>query len=54
MRNRWQCVSYSNLELLLKSHPELVSIVYHWDLIVDNVNALKLLGLFKRKFSFTR
>ncbi|MDE5869786.1 MAG: hypothetical protein K2H18_06100, partial [Muribaculaceae bacterium] len=44
--------SYRNLESLLKSHSEAVSIVYHWDSIVDNANALNLLELFDRKFSF--
>lgn len=46
--------SYKNLSHLLSSHPEAHSIVYHWDSIANNNNALNLLGLFDSKYSFDR
>ena len=46
--------SYNNLAALLSAHPEAKSIVYQWDSIANNNNALNLLGLFDSKFSFDR
>lgn len=46
--------SHSNLRTLLAGHPEAKSIVYHWDSIANNHNALNLLPLFDSKFTFDR
>lgn len=46
--------SEHNLKKLLKSHPESKSIVYHWDSIRNNHNALNLLDNFDSKYSFDR
>lgn len=46
--------SHTNLQSLLSSHPEAKSIVYHWDSIANNNNALNLLELFDSKFTFDR
>ncbi|MBD5329866.1 MAG: hypothetical protein HDS03_08315 [Bacteroides sp.] len=51
---RGECFSYKNLQALLASHPEAKSIVYHWDSIANNGNALNLLPLFDAKFTFDR
>lgn len=46
--------SEHNLKKLLNNHPESKSIVYHWDSIKNNPNALNLLACFDYKFSFDR
>ena len=46
--------SEHNLQILINKHPEAKSIVYHWDSIANNRNALNLLKKFDYKFSFDR
>lgn len=46
--------SYNNLATLLSAHPEAKSIVYHWDSIANNNNALNLLDLFDSQYTFDR
>lgn len=51
---RGEVFSYRNLQALLAAHPEARSVVYHWDSIANNHNALNLLPLFDDKFTFDR
>lgn len=46
--------SEKNLKKLLNSHKESKSVVYHWDSIDNNPNALNLLNYFDNKYSFDR
>lgn len=46
--------SEHNLQKLLGYHPDAVSIVYHWDSIANNHNAISLLHKFDKAFSFDR
>lgn len=46
--------SEQDLKYLLGLHPESKSIVYHWDSIQNNPNALNLLDSFDYKFSFDK
>lgn len=49
-----ESISVSNLRKLKDQHPESSIIVYHWDSIANNNNALNLLKLFDKCFSFDR
>lgn len=49
-----EAISAAQLKKLLDSHPESKSIVYHWDSIARNSNALNLLNCFDYRFSFDR
>ncbi len=46
--------SEHNLQKLLSYHPDAISIVYHWDSIANNHNAISLLNNFDKAFSFDR
>lgn len=49
-----EAISLNQLERLLKLHPESKSVIYHWDSIARNNNALNILNCFDRRFSFDR
>ncbi|MBD5267201.1 MAG: hypothetical protein HDS41_03285 [Bacteroides sp.] len=51
---RGESFSEHNLKKLLNTHPESTSIVYHWDSIKNNPNALNLLNNFDYRYSFDR
>lgn len=46
--------SEHNLQKLISYHPDAVSIVYYWDSIANNHNAISLLHYFDKAFSFDR
>lgn len=46
--------SEKNLKTLLSTHNDSTSIIYHWDSIANNHNALKLLPYFDKAYSFDR
>lgn len=47
-----ESISRRNLELLRSLHPQAKFIIYHWDSIANNKNALNLLPLFDQAYSF--
>lgn len=49
-----ESISRQNLKKLFSQHPEAKTIIYHWDSIANNKNALKLLPYFDKAFSFDR
>lgn len=49
-----ESISKSNLELLRAVHPEAKFVIYHWDSIANNRNALNLLPLFDQAYSFDK
>ena len=46
--------SENNLKLLIEQHPESKTIIYHWDSIANNNNAINLIPYFNKVFSFDR
>lgn len=49
-----ESISPSTLEKLRAAHPEAKLIIYHWDSIANNKNALSTLPLFDKVFSFDK
>lgn len=49
-----ESISRNNLKLLRIVHPEAKFLIYHWDSIANNGNALKLLPLFDHAYSFDK
>lgn len=49
-----ESISHSKLKLLFSLHPESTNIIYHWDSIANNKNALNTLPEFDYAFSFDR
>lgn len=49
-----ESISASNVGRLRELHPEAQLVIYHWDSISNNKNALNLLPLFDKAFSFDR
>lgn len=49
-----ESVSVANLEKIKKLHPGAKLIIYHWDSIANNRNALRILPVFDRSFSFDK
>ncbi len=49
-----ESISVNNLQELRKAHPEARLIIYHWDSIANNHNALRILPLFDQAFSFDK
>lgn len=45
---------YDTLKELFDSHPEAKTVVYHYDSMINNPNALRLLPLFDARYSFDR
>lgn len=49
-----ESVSVENLNKIKELHPEAKLIIYHWDSIANNRNALRILPVFDRAFSFDK
>ncbi|MFQ8827642.1 MAG: hypothetical protein ACLR76_09765 [Alistipes sp.] len=49
-----ESISVENLDKIKKLHPEAKLIIYHWDSIANNRNALRILPVFDRAFSFDK
>ena len=49
-----ESISVENLEKIKELHPEAKLIIYHWDSIANNRNALRILPVFDRAFSFDK
>ena len=49
-----ESISVKNLDKIKELHPEARLIIYHWDSIANNRNALRILPVFDRAFSFDR
>ena len=45
---------FENLNKIKELHPEAKLIIYHWDSIANNRNALRILPVFDRAFSFDK
>ena len=49
-----ESISVENLDKIKELHPEAKLIIYHWDSIANNRNALRILPVFDRAFSFDK
>ena len=49
-----ESISVENLNKIKELHPEAKLIIYHWDSIANNRNALRILPVFDRAFSFDK
>ncbi len=49
-----ESISVDNLKKIKRLHPSAQLIIYHWDSIANNRNALKTLPVFDRAFSFDK
>ena len=49
-----ESISAANLKKIKELHPEATMIIYHWDSIANNGNALRILPVFDRAFSFDK
>lgn len=49
-----ESISEHNVRMLRKKHPEAKLIIYHWDSIANNKNALHILPVFDKAYSFDK
>lgn len=49
-----EAISYKNLQILKEAHPEAKLIIYHWDSIANNHNAVNHIPIFDKVFSFDK
>ncbi len=49
-----ESMSSKTIKYLKHLHPQAQCVIYHWDSIANNANALRILPLFDRAFSFDR